>query len=331
MGVYNKSSHSSDRDLSTLTPIPPGDSLAEKMASPKNLTRYAILSIFAAVLTIGLKSGAWLLTNSVGLLSDAAESLINLATALATFLALRVAAQPPDEDHAFGHYKVEYLATGFQGALILIAALGVGVSAAERLMNPAELTEMDFGLALGAGAAMVNAVVGLTLKKVGRQVRSVSLEGEGEHLMTDVWTSVGVLIGVGIAAFTGYQWLDPLCALAVAAHITRSGIGLLKNSARGLLDTVLPQEEMDALRGVLDGYKEKHGVDFHALRTRASGPHAFVSLHLLVPGAWTVQEAHDFVELVEADLRRALPGSSIFTHVEPMEDPASFEDIKLHR
>lgn len=292
---------------------------------------YALLSVLVAILTIGLKISAWWLTNSVGLLSDAAESLVNLATALATLLALRVAAQPPDEEHAFGHDKAEYLATGFQGAMISMAALGVAVSAVHRIFYPKLLTEIDLGLALIAGAAVVNAVVGLLLKRVGRQENSVSLEGEGEHLMTDVWTSVGVLIGVAWAGATGLGWLDPLCALAVSAHITRSGIGLLKKSVLGLLDTALPEERLQPLRAVLERFEREHGVGFHALRTRMSGPYSFVSLHILVPGAWTVQAAHDLVESLETELREAVPGSSVFTHLEPLEDPASFADIDLHR
>ncbi|ABG05784.1 cation diffusion facilitator family transporter [Rubrobacter xylanophilus DSM 9941] len=291
---------------------------------------YALLSVAAAVATVGLKLGAYLLTGSVGLFSDAAESLVNFAAAAAALWALTVAARPPDEEHAYGHGKVEYFASGLESALIILAAGWIGVSAWERLVDPEPLSHIPAGLALSGVAAAINGAVALVLLRAGRRLRSITLEADARHLMTDVWTTAGVIAGVAAARLTGWLALDPLIALAVAANIVWTGVRLLRETASGLLDRALPPEDQETIAGVLSRY-EREGVRFHALRTRASGQRRFVSMHVLVPGRWTVKQGHDLAEKIEKDLRAALPGSTVFLHIEPSEDPASFADQGLDR
>ncbi|BBL80165.1 transporter [Rubrobacter xylanophilus] len=291
---------------------------------------YALLSVAAAVVTVGLKLGAYFVTGSVGLFSDAAESLVNFVAAAAALWALTVAARPPDEEHAYGHGKVEYFASGLESALIILAAGWIGLSAWERLVNPEPLSYVPVGLTLSAVAAGINGAVALVLLRAGRRLRSITLEADARHLMTDVWTTAGVIAGVAAARLTGWLALDPLIALAVAANIVWTGVRLLRETASGLLDRALPPEDQETISKVLSRY-EKRGVRFHALRTRASGQRRFVSMHVLVPGRWTVKEGHDLAERIEKDLRAALPGSTVFIHIEPSEDPASFADQGLDR
>jgi cation diffusion facilitator family transporter len=294
------------------------------------LYRLLWLSIAAAVATIALKTLAWRLTDSVGLLSDAAESVVNLVAAIVALAALHLAAKPADEDHAYGHAKAEYFSAGIEGTLIFLAAVTIAATAVDRLVHPRALEDVGIGLAVAVGASAINLVVGVLLVRAGREHRSITLEADGRHLLTDVWTSAGVVVGVAAVAVTGWERLDPIVALAVAANIVFTGVNLLRRSAAGLMDHVLPGDQQRAIREALATF-DARGVTFHALRTRQAGRRAFVSLHILVPGAWTVRRGHDMAEEVEAALRERLPYATVFTHVEPVEDPRSFEDTALDR
>lgn len=296
----------------------------------RSLQRYAWTSIAAAVATIGLKCGAYWLTGSVGLLSDALESVVNLSAAIFALVALVVAARPADEEHAYGHSKAEYLSSGFEGALILLAAGSILYAAIRRLVEPRAIEDVGPGLAIVAVASLVNLAVARHLLHAARRHDSIALEADARHLMTDVWTSAGVIGGVGAVALTGWERLDPLVAIGVAIHILRSGVDLLRRMALGVLDTALPPEERRAIGEVLRAYA-KEGVDYHALRTRQAGSRRFVSFHVLVPGDWTVQRGHDFLERIEREIRRVVPNTTVFTHLEPVEDPVSWQDTRLER
>lgn len=298
-------------------------------SASSNLTRFAWLSIAAAVATIALKTGAWWVTGSVGLLSDALESLVNLVAAVVTLSMLTLAAKPPDDEHAFGHDKAEYFASGVEGALILLAAVAIAVTAIDRLRSPAPIEQAGLGLAISTVASLINFGVAQVLLRAARQHHSIALEADARHLMTDVWTSVGVLIGIVAVSLTGWQRLDPIIALLVAANIIWSGITILKRSASGLLDQALPKEEQDALLKALEPFGPE--VQFHALLTRQAGSRRFISVHVLVPGEWTVARGHALLEEVERALRHAVPRASVFTHLEPVEDPLSFADTELDR
>jgi cation diffusion facilitator family transporter len=296
----------------------------------RRLTRFAWLSVAAAVATIALKLGAYLLTHSVGLLSDALESVVNLAGALMALAMLVVAARPPDEDHAYGHGKAEYFSSVLEGTLILAAAVSIGVAAVGRLLEPRALEQIGLGLGVSVVASLLNLAVAVVLLRAGRRHRSIALEANARHLLTDVWTSAGVVAGVGAVALTGWQRLDPVVALLVAGNIVRTGIGLVRRSVSGLMDAALPAGEVEALRAVLARYAES-GARFHALRTRRAGPRRFVSVHVLVPGDWTVARGHQLLERIEADIRAALDNASVLTHLEPLDDPSAWEDIALDR
>jgi cation diffusion facilitator family transporter len=294
------------------------------------LTRFAWLSIAAAVVTIALKFGAFVVTGSVGLLSDALESLVNLAAAIMALAMLTVAARPPDEEHAYGHSKAEYFASSFEGALILVAAASIAYSSATRLMHPQPVRDPVLGVAVSVAALVVNLVVAVRLLRAGRRYRSIALEADAHHLLTDVWTTVGVVIGIIAVALTGWNWLDPVIAIVVALNIVRIGIGLMRRSALGLLDTAIPEEDRATVVRILERYQAE-GADYHALRTRQAGMRRFVSVHILVPGAWSVQQGHELLERMEEDIRHDIPNSTVFTHLEPLEDPVSFEDVRLER
>ncbi len=297
---------------------------------PASLKRYAWLSIAAAVATILLKGWAWWLTGSVGLLSDALESFVNLAGAMMALAMLSLAAMPADANHAHGHGKAEYFSSAFEGFLILVAAVSIGYAAIERLLNPQPLEAVGIGLAVSVAASIINLATSRILMRVGRKYHSITLEADAHHLLTDVWTSAGVILGVGLVWATGWLWLDPVLALAVAANIVWTGWRLLRRSTAGLMDVSLGPQELGAIEGVLESYR-RQGLDFHALRTRQAGARAFVSLHVLVPGAWTVQQGHDWSERIEADIRQAVPCAHVTTHLEPIEDPVSHADEALDR
>jgi cation diffusion facilitator family transporter len=295
-----------------------------------SLTRFAWLSIGAALATMALKAAAYWLTGSVGLLSDALESLVNLAGALMALAMLTVAAWPADENHAYGHGKAEYFSAGVEGALILIAALAIAVTAIDRLLHPRPLEQVGVGLAVSVAASLLNLGVALVLLKAARAHRSATLQANAHHLLTDVWTSAGVLVGVGAVALTGWLALDPLVALAVAANIIFAGGRIVRDSVAGLMDAALPPADLKVLRELLDGYAAG-GIEYHALRTRQAGARRFVSVHVLVPPEWSVQQGHDLLERIEADIRRALPPVTVDTHLEPLGDPAALADQDLHR
>lgn len=296
-----------------------------------NLTRFAWLSIAAAVVTIGLKASAWLVTGSVGLLSDALESVVNLIAAIAVLIALIVAAREPDEEHAYGHTKAEYLSSGLEGALIIVAALGIIISAVPRLIEPEPLEQVGVGLAISVVASAINGAVAWRLFRAARQFRSVTLDADARHLVTDVWTSAGVVAGVALVGVTGWNRLDPILALAVAAHILWVGGRLIDASIHGLLDTALPQADLDIIEGVLDRYREDYGIETHAFRSRQAGRRRFVSMHVLVPGEWSVSEGHQLVEHLELDIHRELPDTTVFTHLEPLGAEISERDKALDR
>lgn len=297
-------------------------------APADRLTRYAWLSIAAALATIAIKSVAYLLTSSVGLLSDALESTVNLVAAVGALVALHVAARPADESHSFGHAKAEYFSAGAEGLMILAAATTIIWAAVDRFRNPVEITDVGLGLAVSVVASLVNLAVSVVLTRAGRRHRSITLEADGRHLMTDVWTSAGVVVAVAAVAVTGWQPLDPLIAVAVALNIVVAGVVLLRRSTAGLMDASIEPQELAAVEAVLEAHTGAD-VQFHGLRTRRAGRRSFVTFHVLVPGAWSVQRAHDVVEEVEADLRSALPGINVTGHVEPLEDPRSFADTDL--
>ncbi|WP_210496008.1 cation diffusion facilitator family transporter [Patulibacter sp. SYSU D01012] len=306
------------------------DAVTPAAERDRRLRRLMVLSIATAVATIALKTGAWALTGSVGLLSDAAESIVNLVGASVGLVAVVWAARPADEEHAYGHEKANYLAAGIEGTLILVAAATIGFTAIDRLLHPSAVTDVGVGVAVSVLASLLNLVVGRLLVTAGRRDRSLTLEADGKHLLTDVWTSAGVVVGVALVALTGWQALDPLVALAVAVNIVVAGVGLVRRSADGLMDRALDGEELAGIERTLRSYTSDD-VRFHALRTRRSGQRAFVSVHVLVPGAWTVQRGHDLVEELERDLRPPLEPVTITTHLEPLEDPASFADAQLDR
>ncbi len=295
-----------------------------------SLKSYVWLSIGAAIATIALKAWAWWLTGSVGLLSDALESLVNLAGALMALWMITLAAQPADDRHAYGHSKAEYFSSGFEGFLILAAACSIAYAAVGRLLAPQPLEALGVGLLVSVLASLINLFTGWVLLRAGRQHRSITLEADAHHLLTDVWTSAGVLLGLVAVWATGWLWLDPVLALLVAANIVWTGVKLVRRSASGLMDESLPPEQLQTIQGVLAAY-EAQGIAFHALLTRQAGARAFVTVHVLVPGHWSVQQGHDQVELIEADIRRALPHVHVLTHLEPIEDPLSLADQELER
>jgi cation diffusion facilitator family transporter len=298
--------------------------------SPPSLTRFAWLSIGAAVVTIAMKLTAYLLTGSVGLLSDALESFVNLAGAAMALAMLNLAAKPADEEHAYGHTKAEYFSSGVEGALIVITALSIALAAIQRWQHPRPISDIGLGLSIAVAASVVNLLVALVIRRAAARFESIVLDADAQHLMTDVWTSVGVVIGVGAVGLTGWQALDPAVAVLVAVNILAAGVQIVQKSALGLLDTALPAAEITQLRAVLDRY-QSGGVQYHALRTRQSGSRRFVSLHVLVPGQWSVDRGHHLLEKIEADLRGALPNVAVFTHLESLSDPASYQDQTLDR
>ena len=296
----------------------------------KSARFYAALSIGAALLTIILKFGAYLLTGSVGLLSDAAESVVNLIAAFVAFWALTFAARPPDAEHTFGHSKAEYFSSGVEGALILVAAVCIAVEAWGRLLHPQPLQQIGLGLGLSLFATAINGGLALVMLKAGERLRSVTLRADAHHLLTDVWTTVGVVVGLFLVKLTGWLVLDPIIALIVAVNIVWAGVRLLRETGSGLLDASLPAAEQKIITDTFLAYQDQ-GIQFHALRTRVAGTRRFVSFHVLVPGQWTVQRGHDLCEAIELAIIKALPDTHVMSHLEPLEDPVSWDDQGLER
>jgi cation diffusion facilitator family transporter len=294
------------------------------------LTRYAWLSIAAAIVTILMKTTAYLVTGSVGLLSDALESTVNLVSAIVALLALRVASRPANDEFTFGYSKVEYFSSGFEGGMILVAAVAIIMSALPRLVNPQPLEQVGLGLIISVAASLINLAVALVLRRAGKRYNSITLEADSKHLMTDVWTTAGVLIGIVLVSLTGYLRLDPLIALAVAVNIVFTGYRLLIRSGRGLMDISLPEQELQSVCTILDTYKEQ-GVGFHALRSRQAAARKFLVVHLLLPGEWTIAKGHKLADQIETQVSSVLPNSTIVTHIEPAEDPLSLQDATLDR
>jgi cation diffusion facilitator family transporter len=296
-----------------------------------SLTKFAWLSIGAAGTTIALKAAAYFLTASVGLLSDAIESLVNLAGALMALAMLIVAARPADHDHVYGHSKAEYFASITEGVLIFAAAMSIMTAALRRLFEPRPLEQLGIGLGISIAASLINFSVAQILLAAGRKHRSITLEADAQHLMTDVWTSVGVIGGVALAGVTGWNSLDPLIAIMVSLNILWTGFQLMRRSVMGLMDAALPEHEQRLIREVMNKYQER-GVGFHALRTRQAAARRFISVHVLVPGDTTVHDAHHLVEDFENDIRAAMGGAvTVFTHLEPAEDELSMADMHLDR
>jgi len=294
-------------------------------SSSPSLTRYAWLSIAAAISTILLKGIAWKLTGSVGLLSDAIESFVNLAGALMALWMLTLAALPADAAHQHGHGKAEYFSSAFEGFLIVLAALSIGYAAISRLLDPQPLEAVGVGLVVSVVASIINFAAAGVLMRVGKKHNSITLEADAHHLMTDVWTSVGVIAGVGLVAWSGWLWLDPVIALIVAANIVWTGYQLMRRSADGLMDRALPTEKLEKIEYLLAGYRQQ-GLEFHALRTRQAGSRSFVTLHVLVPGHWSVQDGHDWAGRIEADIKKTLDHADVTTHLEPIGDPIEADE-----
>jgi cation diffusion facilitator family transporter len=301
------------------------------VAADRTLERYAWISTGAALATIALKALAWHVTGSVGLLSDALESLINLASALLALSMLRLAARPPDEAHPYGRYKAEYFASGIEGALIVFAAASIAFAAVPRLAAPQPIAAPVLGIVLSAAASAINLGVGLLLVSAGKRLHSIALEADGHHLMTDVWTSAGVIAGVLLVALTGWNLLDPLVALAVAAHIVVTGLMLMRRSFSGLMDAAIPVSEREAIEKIFGEYRRRYGMEFHAFLTRQAGAQRFISFHMLVPDAWTVTDAHRLSEEIEERIRSLVPNAITFTHMEPIGQRASYDDVRLTR
>lgn len=298
------------------------------MSSRDNLIKFALLSVVTSIVVIILKLVAWRVSGSVGLLSDALESLVNLVAAIGALIALRVASRPADTDHNFGHSKVEYFSAVFEGVMIVFAAVAIIVAAVDRLMNPQELDSVGIGLAISLVATIINGVVGALLVRVGRAHRSLTLEADGKHLLTDVWTTIGVVIGVLLVALTGWLPLDSIVAIAVAVNILVVGVRLVWQSGDGLLDAAIPAPDRAAIDAVLDRFRGD-GVQFHDVRTRAAGHVRFVQMHALLPGDWSIQRGHDVTEEIESALREQLEDLHVTVHIEPIEDPRAYEAWRL--
>lgn len=297
---------------------------------PIPLTRFAWLSIAAALVTIAMKATAYYLTGSVGLLSDALESTVNLAAAVVALIALNILVRPENEEFSFGYSKVEYFSSGFEGGMILLAAAAIIITAIPRLIHPVPLEQLGLGLIISVAASLINLGVAMVLMRAGKRYNSITLEADARHLMTDVWTTAGVLVGLALVGLTGFLRLDPLVALAVGANIMFTGYRLLVRSGKGLMDATLPAEEISQVRAILESFGGQ-GVRYHALRSRQAAARKFMVVHLLMPGDWTVRHGHQIAEQVETQVIKAIRGSNIATHIEPIEDAVSQQDVPLDR
>lgn len=297
----------------------------------ESLKKFAYLSIAAAVVTIGLKFFAYLYTGSMGLLSDALESCVNLVAAVVALIMIHISEKPADEGHEFGHTKAEYFSSAIEGSLILVAAFSIIWSAVPRLIAPQPIENVGLGLLISTSASLVNLGVSLVLISNGKIRKSLLLEADGKHLMTDVWTSAGVIAGVLIVKLTGFLILDPVIAVLVALNIIWTGFTLIKRSANGLMDASITEEELKKVKQYLDGLKTDT-IEYHSLMTRQAGQRKFISLHLLVPGEWSVQQGHDFAEKIEESIEDMFSEPvTVSSHIEPIEDPASMRDIGIDR
>lgn len=296
----------------------------------QDLSRFGWLSVGAAVVTIALKFWGYTLTGSVGLLSDATESIVNLVAAVVAIIVLKVIARPADRDHEFGHSKAEYFSAGLEGAMIFVAAAAIIYVSIERLVNPQPIEQIGQGLVVTVIASVINGAVALILLKAGRQHNSLALTADGKHLMTDVWTSAGVLVGVALVWATGLWWLDPIIALAVAVNILVAGYKLLRDSGNGLMDKAMEGDDRVAVDEILASHRDRsRGIDVHEIRTRESGHQKFIEFHVLVPGAWSVERGHDVLTAMEDELRERFPGVHISSHLEPIEDERAYGDVQL--
>ena len=294
-----------------------------------DLRKYAWLAIATAVLTVLLKGSAWAITGSVGLLSDAAESMVNLVAAIVALVTLTIAARPADDDHHFGHGKAEYFSAALEGIMIFVAAASIIYLGIDRLLTPRPLGALGIGLAISIVAAVLNGVVGRILIKVGTRHRSITLRADGKHLMTDVYTSVGVVVGLGLAWLTGWNWLDPVIAILVGVNILVTGYRLMSESASGLMDATLSAEDNARIQAILDAHAEPGRIEFHAVRTREAGARQFMEMHMLVPGDWTVLRGHDAMEDLVEKIVAEFPAMRVTGHLEPVADPRSYEDMAL--
>ena len=295
---------------------------------PIPLTRYAWLSIAAAIVTITMKASAYLLTGSVGLLSDALESMVNLASAIVALIVLSIITRPANDEFTFGYSKAEYFSSGFEGGMILLAAVAIVITAVPRLLHPVPLEQLGLGLAISVAASLINLGVSLILMRAAKRYNSITLEADAKHLMTDVWTTAGVLVGIGLVWVTGFLRLDPIIAILVAINILFTGYRLLVRSGRGLLDVAIPQAEISSVKSILDSYKDQ-GVGYHALRSRQAAARKFMVVHLLVPGNWTVKKSHTLAEQFENRVAETISNANIVTHIEPIDDPVSMKDAKI--
>lgn len=299
-----------------------------RYAQPKDLSAYAWLSIAAALTTIALKAFAAWLTGSVGLLSDAAESVVNLVAAVVALIVLKISIRPADEDHQFGHSKAEYFSAVTEGVMIFVAAIVIITSAVQRIISPVMPEQLGIGLAISVGASVVNGAVSWVLYRKGRLERSTTLIADAKHLATDVVTSIAVLVGVGLVAVTQLPVLDAVVALLAGLNILWTGFRLVRDSVGGLMDIAPGDAALAPLNAVLDHHREAGRIDFHALRVREAGNRRFADVHVLVPGTWNVKEGHDFTEALIDELVGVDPQLRVSAHLEPIEDPKSYEDVE---
>lgn len=296
----------------------------------KSLTRYAYLAIFTAIITISLKSIAYLATGSVGLLSDALESVVNFAAALMALFMLKLAEKPPDAEHMYGHTKAEYFSSVLEGILIIIAALSIAFAAINRFISPQPLQQLSIGLIICTLASLINFMVSRILIKTGQKERSITLEADGHHLMTDVWTSIAVISALILIKISGWLILDPIFGLAVAINIVITGFNLIKRSYMGFMDSSITKGEQQIIKNILTKYCQQ-GIQYHGLRTRQSATRRFVSVHILVPDSWSVKKGHSFIEEIEKEIFNSIPKVTVTTHLEPLNDSTSWNDAGIDR
>jgi cation diffusion facilitator family transporter len=294
------------------------------------LIRYARLMLAVTTGVIALKLVAYLITGSIGLLSDTLESASYLVSGLIALVALILASRPPDADHEYGHGKIEYVSSSAQAGMILFTALSIAAPSVSRLLQPQPIEQPGIGLLIAAGSIVINLVTAIALRRAGQANRSIALEGNAATLLSDIWTTVGVIAGIIAVVVTGWYWLDPVIGLAIAGYVVLTGVNLLRRSMLGLTDTALPEEEVAPIKAILDSYRSE-GVQYHALRTRQAGTRSFMTVHILVPGTWSVKRGHGLLERIERDIREKLPYLHITTHLEPLDDPSSWQDVELER